>query len=172
MGFLRNLFGKKKLPSESAQRESTQREPAHGDGFQVVTSLDTFPVQGVSSHGERFQVVIGLDALFAAVDQYGRGALLFRTVKYSDVTQELITAMEQHYGERPGGYAYTVASYPFSCAHCLQEFPGSYKLSLMTAGAMGGGMVVGATPGFGKFGRSGKCPNCGNKEALLFCTRT
>lgn len=60
---------------------------------------------------------------------------------------------------------YAVTSARLVCSKCKWEFPGSYKLSLMGGMALLGN-VVGATPGFGQFGASGQCPQCGSSQSF------
>jgi hypothetical protein len=146
MGFLGNLFGRKKRAPESAQK-------------------------AIAFQGEQVPVVTSQDALFAAFEQHRRVALRFRAARYTEATLAVVRGLRQRHGESSHPYESIVASYPIVCARCLFEFPGSYKLLLAMQREIAerGAFVAGAAPGATQFGKSGKCPQCGSQEALLIC---
>lgn len=123
-------------------------------------------VARVTLDGTEFQLANNIDALYAAIEVEGRGVLRFRSLTYGNVLAELVQRLETRYGPMSRQYRDSVPS-PLLCAGCLWEFPGSYKMSLQAPEMFADRSVIGATPGFDQFGRSGVCPQCGSNEGLL-----
>lgn len=146
MSFLRNLF-RKKQPVDNQEGISVSRSGT-----------------SVTIDGEGFPLVSSVDELCAVIESNSRGALRFRSVTYGEVISALTQKLEKRYGRMSRQFLDSVPS-PLLCAGCLWEFPGSYRISLQMPGALG--FIIGATPGFDQFGKSGTCPQCGNDESLL-----
>ena len=159
MKFIQRLFGRQTSPRNA----SVHQHPA------MESHVDKTPASGSAASimidGTRFQLVNSLDVLCTIIEAEGRGVLRLRSVTYGDVLFGLAQKLEKRYGKTSSQYRDVVSSV-LLCAGCLWEFPGSYTLSLQ-APEVFGDVVVGATPGFGQFGKTGVCPQCGSDESLL-----
>ncbi len=159
MKFFQQLFRRQTSPRKPRLRQHPATE-SHADKTSASGSAASIMVDR-----SRFQLVDSVDALCAAIEAEGEGVLRFRSMTYGDVLAELAQKLEKRYGRMSRQYQDSIPS-SLLCAGCLWEFPGSYQLSLQMPD-MFGGRVVGATPGFDQFGKSGICPQCGSDESLL-----
>lgn len=159
MKFIQQLFRRQTSPRNASLRQHPATE-SHADKTLASGSAASIMIDGTT-----FQLVNSLDALCATIEAEGRGVLRLHSVTYGDVLFELAQKLEKRYGKTSSQYRDVVSSV-LLCAGCLWKFPGSYTLSLQ-APEVFGGVVVGATPGFDQFGKTGVCPQCGSDESLL-----
>ncbi len=82
--------------------------------------------------GTEFGIFSLVDDLIAAISNENRGALLLPTLKYGEVTLELLRRFEGTYGKV---YDRLIPIYqaPLHCASCLSEFPNFHTSSLTGA---------------------------------------
>lgn len=89
-------------------------------------------------------------------------ALRFPTLAYESIYRDLLGKFEARFGySSPEMSAFV--HHILVCAGCSWAFPGSYTSRLIGMT----GHVFGGTPGFKKFGRTGRCPRCASKESVL-----
>lgn len=165
-----NVMGTSEPTTETPPQPALEQVPAAALAAPSASAAPAPPTPPVTAptyatlDGARFRIVTSVAGLCEAIEAEGRGALRLPTLAYGDVLGELIAALRARYGDASRQFRDSVPS-PLVCAGCLWEFPGSYKLSLQNA--WGTGMVFGATPGYGEFGKTGACPQCGSTESLL-----
>ena len=153
MNLFRRLFPKQILPlARSTVGASSKARGADRSSTAIVD-------------GDEFLLAQSAGELCSAVAKQGRAILRFRSVQYGSLLRDLAQRLQKEYGANSRQYNDLIPS-PLLCAGCLWEFPMSYVMSLQ-APDMFGDRILGGTPGFDRFGKSGTCPKCGSDESLL-----
>ena len=142
-------------------------ETKPGDRAAAAKPAGAAPVSTVTVGGVEFPLARDVDTMSRAIAKEGRCILRMRSLDYGRALGDLMTAMDLRFGK---GAAQTRALFaaPLLCAGCQVEYPGSFRLALQDPNMFGGGMVVmGGAPGRESFGKTGRCPKCGNPESFL-----
>lgn len=155
MSFFGKIFNRN--ASHDSSNPASEVSPSHSNvsGNSATITID----------GTRFRLVKTVDELSAAILAESRGALRFLSLDYGDLYADVMKQLEHKFGGASRQYRHFQGS-DLVCAGCLWEFPGSYRLSLQSQNIFGG-RVIGATPGFDQFGRTGICPQCCCAESIL-----
>ncbi|KIL62619.1 hypothetical protein M378DRAFT_751599 [Amanita muscaria Koide BX008] len=139
---------------------SAERRPASTSTPSPVRSSGSIEFIGVS-----FPVMWTVADFIATTASLDRVALRLRTEQYATHMRDIMRQFGSKYAPSSPEYqAFKHTS--LVCASCGWLFPGSYTLSLI--GAVNGyTTVVGATPGYAEFGKTGTCTKCGSEESFL-----
>jgi hypothetical protein len=137
---------------------SAERPPA-------LTSAPVPSSSSIEFEGVSFPVVRAVADFVATTASSDRVALRLCTKQYATHMRDIMQRFESKYA--PSSPEYQAFKHTcLVCAGCGWKFPSSYTLSLIAA-LDSHTHIMGATPGFAEFGKTGTCTKCGSAESFL-----
>jgi hypothetical protein len=119
----------------------------------------------IEFNGVSFPVVWAVADFVATTASLDRVALRLRTKQYATHMRDIMQRFDSKYAPSSPEYQ-AFKNTCLVCTGCGWEFPGSYTLSLIST-LDSYTHVMGATPGFAEFGKTGTCTKCGSAESFL-----
>ncbi|KAM6496599.1 hypothetical protein JOM56_007072 [Amanita muscaria] len=166
LSFCRCLLGKV-LMLRAIKHAFARRKGGHSPAAPTPVSAERCPAS--TSTPSPLPSDVDRSGFYSNNCQFGPVALRLRTEQYATHMRDIMRQFGSKYAPSSPEYqAFKHTS--LVCASCGWLFPGSYTLSLV--GAVNGyTKVVGATPGYAEFGKTGTCTKCGSEESFLIYQR-